>query len=139
MRILAVLLVVSSAAAIGQTSSELDAKYGHPEHGAYTISPDARLTVTHGDDQRACRLELGSTHEEKGFAPDVADRVLNDLAPPAVRSGNPHSMLQQMSCAAYRTDEHSNVAIRRLTDECKKTVQVLVIEWRRSACGNLRR
>jgi hypothetical protein len=136
---LAVLMAVSSAAAIAQTSSELDAKYGHPEHGAYTISPDARLTVTYGDDQRACRLELRSTHKEKGFGLYVADRVLNDLAPPAVRSGNPRSMVQQMSCAANRTDEHSNVAVSRLTDECKKTVQVLGIEWRRSACGNFRR
>jgi hypothetical protein len=138
MRMLAVLMAVS-AAAVAQTSSELDAKYGHPEHSAYTISPDARLIVTYGDDQRACHLELRSTHKEKGFASEVADRVLNDLAPPAVRSGNPRSMLQQMSCAANRTDEHSNLAVSRLTDECKKTVQVLVIEWRRPACGNLRR
>jgi hypothetical protein len=121
---------------IAQTSDELQARHGKAENGAYAISSDARLTVSYGDDARACRLILIPRDEEKGFQPAVADRVLNDIAPVSVRKGKPHSFVEQMSCAAKSMDAYSNVAITRVTDKCKHSVQLLTIEWIRSSCGN---
>lgn len=128
--------ILSSTVATAQTSDELQSKYGRPEHGAYTISPDVRLTVNYGADRRACRLELWPRQEEKGFSPAAADRVLNDIAPIPARKGNAHAIFNQTGCAAIPTQEYSNIAISRYTDDCKGAVQSLTVKWIRSACGN---
>lgn len=118
MRFCAILVVlVSSVMGDAQSSHELEAKYGRAEHSVYTVNPDARLTVKYGDDGQACLLALEPRDDRKGVAPAVADQLLNDIAPPEVRRGKPYSMIQQMGCAAHRTEEYGNVAIGRSTDE----------------------
>ena len=136
--------VMTCPVGLAQTQGQLETKFGHPDDRGYAVSPNVRLTVTYGEDQRACLLELRSktqvsgNREQQGFKPEIADRVLNDIAPQAMRAGTSRKMSEQMGCAAMTMEEYSNVSITRSTDECKGTVQALVIQWKRSACGAVR-
>jgi len=147
MRFLAVSVVVCmlTYSGLAQTARELEAKFGHPNSNGYTVAPDVRLTVTYGDDNRACSLSLQSTnaksgpvHQQPNFDADIADRVLNEIAPPATRKGTPRKMAEQMGCALAVQEEYDNVSVARVTAEClpltRKNVQSLTITWKRPAC-----
>lgn len=121
---------------MAQTPDELQSKYGQPGHGAYTVKPDARLTVTYGGDGQACRLILEPADQDKDISPATADRVLNDIAPVSARKGKERSMTTQSGCMEIFFQNYSNVTIVRNTDECKQAVQLLTIQWIRQACGN---
>ena len=148
MRLCAVLATLTSSCLVchAQTPSELEARFGRPDRDGFNVAPNLRLSVAYGKDARACRLDLrakpdamtNSQHEQIGFKPEIADRVLNDIAPPALRIGTPRSMSEYMGCPAVASDEYRNVVIKRVMNDCKKTVEALIIEWICPACGNVR-
>jgi hypothetical protein len=129
-----------------QTAAELKAKFGHFDGKGYQVAPGVRLTVTYGDDGHACRLKLRSSKPagkhgiplQANFSADVADHVLNQIAPPALRIGTPRSLTAQMSCSENTTTTYDNVGVGRVTTVCgdtgKNNVQSLEIDWILPAC-----
>ncbi len=132
--------------AFAQTSSEPAAHFGHFDGKGYAVAPDVRLVIEYGHDHTACRWELRSAKAvavqgselQAHYESDVADRVLNEVAPVAVRKGSLRGMIIQSGCSEIRTEEYDNVAIARVTNECspvsKKNVESLVINWKSPAC-----
>jgi hypothetical protein len=148
MRFRAIAVGILALAAIGhaQTAGELKAKFGHFDGKSYRVAHDVRLTVAYGDDHYACRLQLRSSKTggrhgiplQPNFEAEVADHVLNEIAPSALRKGTPRTNIAQMSCSVVTTTTYDNVGIGRVTTECgdigKNNVQSLEIDWIRPAC-----
>ena len=147
MRLPTVLLMICVLTDIAhtQTASELEARFGKPDRNGYKVAPNVRLTVNYGDDLSACTLELQSTKWTSGtvrrqatFDADIADRVLNEVAPPAVRKGTPRVLSERTGCGAATQEEYDNVSVARVTTEClpitKNNVQSLTITWKRPVC-----
>jgi hypothetical protein len=148
MRLRAISVALSALAGMGhaQTASELKAKFGHFNGKSYQVARDVRLTVTYGDDHHACRLQLRPSKSagkygvllQPNFDADIANHVLNEIAPPVLRKGTPRILIAQMSCSKATTTTYENVGIALVTTECgdigKDNVQSLEIDWIRPAC-----
>jgi hypothetical protein len=89
-----VIIIFSAICAVGQTSADLERKYGQPLI-VFAVRPDVSMAVKYGRDGQACEMTLerkhlvGSTVSQDTTLPDkLIDELVDELAPPAIRGGN---------------------------------------------------
>ena len=129
-----VILVISALPAVGQTSSDLERKFGPPIK-AFEVRPGVLMTVTYADDGRACQMVLerrratdSGISTETTFSNELVEGLLDDLVPAAER-GKQSTLYGLTRVTSRQTDfSYENVSVT-LFDR-----QVLVIEWTNRGC-----
>jgi hypothetical protein len=129
----------TASSAIAQNTIELTAQYGPPELESYQVADGVTLTVTYGKDRMACHLLL---HPRAGTSTSIpsalADKLVEQLAPPRDRKGKAQGMAQMSGCAAALSERYENVSITRVLNQCAPAdkVQSLNIQWTRPECAS---
>ena len=147
------LIIFSSICAVGQTSTDLERKYGPPVK-VFAVRPDVMMTVKYGEDGQACEMALerkhlvGSTVSQNTTLSDkLIDELVEELAPPAVRGNRTDKALngkfflettittsgRSGSIFTQRHYEHVTVEITGFTAQGIENV-VLIIRHNREQC-----
>ena len=110
---------------VAQRSQELRSHYEEPDIERFTVGPDIGLTVEYGSDGQACQIVIerkqSLLHEkqaEKYMKPEVASKLIEEIAPPAIRGLEVNNLLESMGCAEGRHQEYENVWISHYSDVC---------------------
>jgi len=128
------ILVISAPPAVGQTSSDLERKYGPPIK-AFEVRPGVLMTVTYDDDGQVCQMALekrratdSGVSTDTNFSNELVEGLLDDLLPAAER-GKKSTLYGLTRVTSRQTDfSYENVSVT-LFDR-----QALIIEWVNRGC-----
>ena len=86
---------------LAQRSQELRSHYGEPDIERFTAASDIGLTVEYGSDGLACQIVierkqflLHDKQAEKYMKPEAASKLIEEIAPPAVRGREVNTILE---------------------------------------------
>jgi hypothetical protein len=136
-----VLLV--SAAAYAQSSSDLRSKYGTPSE-AYEVRPNVLMTVVFGADDQACEMVIEARHTSKAGVDGnsliplpIAEAVLSEVASMDKRGKGGRAITFSGGCSSITSEEYENVSIYR-AEQCLqgggKAVVSIHIKWKHRQC-----
>ena len=119
------LLVLAGSVVLTQSSQELHNRYGEPDRERFLVQPGIGLTVEYGSDHFACNALIEPpqplTYTEEHvplMSSDIVSRVLEEVAPVAMRGKEINSANLVSGCNEAHVTEYENVSIMRSTHTC---------------------
>jgi len=142
-----ILVLTLAAAALGQTSADLSAKYNHVT--AYKVRPDVLMTARFDTDGQVCEMTLEKRQmTDTGivfrdtFSDTEVRSLMDDLVPENERGRNLTRVLNGVvaggSIVTQYTYENVRVDVYGTTRPAPAGDKVIIITWPKRACGEER-
>jgi len=142
-----ILLLTLVAAALGQTSADLSAKYPHVT--AYKVRPDVLMTARFAADGQVCEMTLEKRQKTDAgivfgdtFSEQEVQSLVDDLVPEGGRGRNLTKALNGTVDGSFMTTEYTyeNVLVRvyGLTRPSGAAGdRVIIVTWPKRSCGEV--
>ena len=114
----AVFLIAITSVCLGQAASDFIGRYGDAEVERFSISTDITLTAAYGADRSACEMKIEPKHSiltesdrHVGMAPEIVERIIDDLIPTSERGILLDHIIANMGAAEEQVFQYQNVTI----------------------------
>ncbi len=142
-RIMATLLLccLCAAFASAQTAGELRQKFGEPTEGKFLVRPHISAAQFYSKQLQACVIKIQleappllSGESDELLPPEIADEVINELAPLEKRGKLSGTNDAEWGRNGEITSIYEKVTIRRHTLGPKRWYRDVSIEWKANRC-----
>ena len=112
------LLLLIATAAVAQTASDLNARYGDPDVERFVVRPGITMMASYVEDRTACEMVIEPetsiqrpTDKEQSMAPRTVSRIIDELIPESERGRLLNRMIQSMGASEHQVADYQNVTI----------------------------